>query len=403
MCKREFPDGMVFCPFDGVALEHPDGDLLIGRTLDGKYRLEAKLGAGGMGAVYRASHVPSGTMYAVKVLHTALVGDAASVARFRREAETAARVHHANAIAVNDFGVTADHINYIVMELFEGESLRDRLRHEGKLRLEEACEVARQLCAALQAMHAEGIVHRDVKPENIFIARTQEAGLSVKILDFGIAKVISESGSFPALTHHGAVVGSPHYLSPEQCNGDDLDSRSDVYSLGVVLYEMLTGVVPFTAATPVAVALMHANTAAPPLRVRNPLVPQAVEAVVLRALSKKREDRQDGAARVAQELERAVRLSAGSGSAARLEGPPTLPPALRNPPSLPGLTPPVVAPGAARVNVSEVVVSDPASFWGAGLLRRYRELSDESRRRFTIGACVAVSVLTLLGVLLALT
>ncbi|QUV83809.1 serine/threonine-protein kinase [Chloracidobacterium aggregatum] len=309
ICGKEFHDQMRFCPFDGGALETIEQDAFIGQTLDGKYRIEAKIGEGGMGAVYRARHVLMDTHLAIKVLHPSLVSDATSVARFQREAQAMARIRHSNAIAVTDFGVTEDQINYIVMELFEGESLRKVLEREKKLPYATAIAIARQVCGALEAAHRSGVIHRDIKPENIFLSPQPDGSYFVKVIDFGIAKIVTDtSQGGPPLTRQGMIIGSPHYLSPEQCTGQELDARSDIYSLGIVLFEMLTGQVPFTAVTPVAVALLHANEPPPSLRKLNPEIPKALDDLVMSALAKSKADRPASAREFAEELARVARL-----------------------------------------------------------------------------------------------
>ncbi len=309
ICGKEFHDQMRFCPFDGGALETIEQDAFIGQTLDGKYCIEAKIGEGGMGAVYRARHLLMDTQLAIKVLHPSLVSDATSVARFQREAQAMARIRHSNAIAVTDFGVTEDQINYIVMELFEGESLRKVLERDKKLPYATAIIIARQVCGALEAAHRSGVIHRDIKPENIFLSPQPDGSYFVKVIDFGIAKIVTDtSQGGPPLTRQGMIIGSPHYLSPEQCTGQELDARSDIYSLGIVLFEMLTGQVPFTAVTPVAVALLHANEPPPSLRKLNPEIPKALDDLVMSALAKSKTDRPASAREFAEELARVARL-----------------------------------------------------------------------------------------------
>ncbi|MBX7222151.1 MAG: protein kinase [Blastocatellia bacterium] len=301
---------MVFCPFDGEVLEEKEIDPLIGRKVDGKYLIESKIGEGGMGAVYRAKHIMMDHAVAIKVLHATLVADKTAVARFQREAQAAARIKHPNAVTVTDFGVTEDNIIYIVMELFLGQSLREMLEKQRRLDWEQAVEITRQACAALDAAHRSGVIHRDVKPDNIVIEHRPGQGDVVKVLDFGIAKLKDEAQNTAGnLTRQGVIIGSPHYLSPEQCQSANLDARSDVYSFGVVLYEMLTGEVPFTANTPVAVALKHANEIPRSMRVDHPEIPEVLDKVVLRALSKEPDRRQQGAVVLAEEFEQAVRVA----------------------------------------------------------------------------------------------
>jgi serine/threonine protein kinase len=272
---------------------------LTGRTLDQKYYLESKLGFGGMGTVYRAGRLLIGDRVAVKVLHPEQMADPQAVERFRREAQTAARLKHPNVVTVYDFGVSREGLNYQVMELAEGESLRSLVERQGRLAETAAAEIILQVCAALDEAHRQGIVHRDLKPENILV-QTIPDGLQVKLLDFGVAAL----GDVKAgrLTQTGAAVGTPHYMSPEQCLGEDLDGRSDIYSLGIVLFEMLTGVVPFDSPTATAIVVKHVNDPPPPPRTLNPKISRAVESVALRALEKRRDARPQTAGEMAREL-----------------------------------------------------------------------------------------------------
>jgi hypothetical protein len=267
--------------------------------LDQKYYLEFKLGVGGMGTVYRASRLLIGDRVAVKVLHPVQMADPQAVERFRREAQTAARLKHPNVVTVYDFGVSSEGLNYQVMELAEGESLRSLVERHGRLAETAAAEIIRQVCAALDEAHRQGIVHRDIKPENILV-QTTPGGLQVKVLDFGIAALRDVNAG--RLTRTGAVVGTPHYMSPEHCLGEELDGRSDIYSLGVVLFEMLTGVAPFDSPTPTAIVVKHVNDPPPPPRALNPNISPAVESVALRALDKRRDARPQTAGEMAREL-----------------------------------------------------------------------------------------------------
>src|SRR5262245_40030239 len=272
---------------------------LTGRTLDQKYYLESKLGVGGMGTVYRAGRLLIGDRVAVKVLHPDQMADPQAVERFRREAQTAACLKHPNVVTVYDFGVSREGLNYQVMELAEGESLRSLVERHGRLAETAAAEIIRQVSAALDEAHRQGIVHRDIKPENILV-QTIPGGLQVKLLDFGIAALRDIKAG--RLTRTGGVVGTPHYMSPEQCLGEELDGRSDIYSLGIVLFEMLTGVVPFDSPATTAIVVKHVNDPPPPPRTLNPKISRAVESVALRALEKRRDARPQTAGEMAREL-----------------------------------------------------------------------------------------------------
>jgi eukaryotic-like serine/threonine-protein kinase len=283
-------------------------DSLIGRKLDEKYLLEAQLGTGGMGAVYRAQRLMIGDEVAVKVMHPRQVNDPRAIARFRREAQVVTRLHHSGVATVYDFGTTNDGFVYLAMELVAGESLRDLLNRQGKLPELTALEIAAQLCDVLAAAHQLQIVHRDIKPENILVQQTS-AGVRVKLLDFGIASL--RDGAPQRLTDTGGVLGTPHYMSPEQCLGEALDGRADLYSLGIVLYEMLCGVVPFDADVTTAVIVHQVNQTPVPLRERNAALTSAVEAAVLRALAKQPDARPQTAQAFAREL-RAVASKAAT-------------------------------------------------------------------------------------------
>ena len=280
-------------------------DPLVGQTLDDKYRLEERLGVGGMGTVYRARHLLIDRPVAVKVLNPRFVEDEAAQTRFRREAKAAGRLQHPNAVTVTDFGQTSDGYVYIVMELLEGQTLRDVLAKEAPLETARAVSLMLQAAAAVAAAHEAGIIHRDLKPANIFIVQRSEVPAVVKVLDFGIAKLAADSldeDDLTTLTLVGAMIGTPRYMSPEQCDGAELTPAADVYSLGVILYEMLSGAVPFSGATPLAIAMRHFSE--PPRSPREIVssIPLELEKVVLHALAKRPEDRPANAAEFRNEL-----------------------------------------------------------------------------------------------------
>ncbi|HEV7796850.1 MAG TPA: protein kinase [Pyrinomonadaceae bacterium] len=307
------------CPEDNTALQadstvigETPGDPLIGQTLDDKYRLEERLGIGGMGTVYRARHLLIDRPVAIKVLNPRFVEDDAAQTRFRREAKAAGRLQHPNAVTVTDFGQTADGYVYIVMELLLGRTLRDVLAKEAPLDSARAVSLMLQISDAVAAAHEAGIIHRDLKPANIFIVQRAEVPAVVKVLDFGIAKLAADSvdeDDLKNLTIVGAMIGTPRYMSPEQCDGAELTPAADVYSLGVILYEMLSGMVPFSGSTPLAIAMKHATE--PPRSPREIVasIPASLEELVLHALEKLPEDRPRDAAAFRSELfETAERL-----------------------------------------------------------------------------------------------
>jgi tRNA A-37 threonylcarbamoyl transferase component Bud32 len=278
-------------------------DPLLGRVIDDKYRIEAEIGAGGMATIYRATRLKIGDVVAIKILHGELLREPKFAERFQREAQAAARLKHPNVVTVHDFGVSDDGVIYLVMELVEGRNLRAMIKDDGPMPTAMAAEIIRQVCAALTEAHRQNTIHRDIKPANIAVTPCDD-GPRVKVLDFGIASL--RGGTMMTFTQTGTVMGTPAYMSPEQCLGEDLDGRSDIYSAGVVLFEMLCGVVPFNSPTATAVVMQHVQQAPPPLRVLNVSISPAVEAVVLRALAKRREDRQQSAKQLADELSAAV-------------------------------------------------------------------------------------------------
>jgi serine/threonine-protein kinase len=291
---------MQVCPADDTLLQNPligadvSVDPLLGQSLDDKYLLEARLGVGGMGTVYQGRHVFIDRRVAIKVLNPRYGEDEAARERFRREARALARLQHDNAVTVTDFGETSSGLVYIVMELLEGRTLREIIAKEAPLELARSVSIMLQASAAVAAAHEAGIIHRDLKPANIFIVQKSEVPVMVKVLDFGIAKLAVDSfdeEDVKTLTQIGAMIGTPRYMSPEQCDGLGLTPAADVYSLGVILYEMLTGSAPFTGSTPMAIAMKHATD--PPRSPREfvSAIPEALERVVLHSLEKVPEDR----------------------------------------------------------------------------------------------------------------
>lgn len=293
-----------------VSTTLPATDPLVGRTLNEKYYLEERLGSGGMGKVYRARHLSMDRPVAIKFLHTRFSEDEAARLRLLTEARAAVALRHANAVSVTDFGQTAEGWVYIVMELLEGRTLREILSREAPLETARATSIMLQASDAVGAAHQTGIIHRDLKPSNILITQSADQPAVVKVLDFGIAKFFAADGDdVDELAQSNSVIGTPRYMSPEQHNGDELTPATDVYSLGVILYEMLTGMVPFSGSTPAEIAEKHVNN--PPHSPREVVaaIPEDVERVVLHALEKQPSDRPPNAAEFRRELfEAAERL-----------------------------------------------------------------------------------------------
>ena len=248
VCSTEYPDDVKFCPNDGQTLRSaaPANDL-VGQVIADRYHVVKKLGEGGMGQVYLAEHVKMGRRSAIKVMNPSMVHDPDAVARFNREASNASRITHPNVCAIYDFGETPDGLIYLAMEFIEGEPLTDLLERETALPLRRGAGIFLQTADALQAAHELGIVHRDLKPDNIMLSRRKSGGDTVKVVDFGIAKAVGGDDAGQKVTKTGLVVGTPEFMSPEQLSGDKLDGRSDLYSLALVFYRMLTGKLPFHA------------------------------------------------------------------------------------------------------------------------------------------------------------
>jgi serine/threonine-protein kinase len=269
-------------------------DPLVGTRLDDRYQVVRRIGEGGMGIVYEAMHVLIEKRVAVKVLKDDFSSRADVVARFRQEAKSASRIGHEHIVDISDFGQTPGGQSYFVMEFLEGEDLASVLGREGTLAPDRAIRIALKCCRALGAAHAKGIVHRDMKPENVFLTRRDEDRDFVKVVDFGIAKMSEADGSpGKKLTKTGMIFGTPEYMSPEQASGKPLDHRVDVYAMGVILFEMLTGRVPFVGDTFMGILTQHLFEPPPGLHEANDTVrcPPALEEIIYRCLAKEADAR----------------------------------------------------------------------------------------------------------------
>ena len=301
-CGVEYPDATTLCPADGVALEK-DPDSLVGTTLAGKYRIDARLNEGGMGTVYRGCHVLMDKTVAIKVLRPSLAADEKIVARFSREARAASRISHPNALSVTDFGEDESGHVFLVMEYLSGKTLKQVIRDDGPLALARVVDITRQIGEALNAAHQQGVVHRDLKSDNIMLLDTMTSDYA-KVLDFGIAKINEPDGTVDtSLTAPNLVIGTPQYMSPEQCSQDaEIDSRSDIYSLGVILFEMLVGHVPFSGDSPTMVMMKHLQQPVPSVLEERSDLPASVARVVARAMAKVRDNRYQTVAELVEDL-----------------------------------------------------------------------------------------------------
>jgi serine/threonine-protein kinase len=298
------------------------GDPYLGTTVAGRYKILSKLGEGGMGVVYLAEHVFIEKKVAIKILSEDFARKADLVTRFMQEAKAASKIGHENIIDITDFGETASGSVFFVMEYLDGSDLARHIRDHGPIELNRTVLIMNQLCRALGAAHSKGIIHRDLKPENIYLVEREGRGDFVKVLDFGIAKISSLDEGGSRLTRTGMIFGTPEYMSPEQARGDRPDHRVDIYAAGCILYEMLTGDVPFHAETFMGVLTKHMFEAPQPPSQRAPQVyiPPGVEAVVLKALAKDRDQRFQSMKEMALALADAVGVDAAQAWAGESSG-----------------------------------------------------------------------------------
>jgi serine/threonine-protein kinase len=318
VCKAKYEDTVTFCTVDGEVLEE-DQASLVDTVLDGQYHIEAMLGKGGMGAVYRARHILLGDRVAIKVLPPQVRNNAEWLRRFRREGQAARRFRHPNSVTVHDLRTTPDGTTYMVMDYIQGHTLDAELKRRGKFTAYEAFEVLSPIMSVLETAHSMGVVHRDLKPENIMVSTEGNGPPVVKLLDLGIAKMREiagvENASNTALTMAGQVLGTPYYMSPEQWGeiprdqNIEIDGRADIYSLGLVFYELLAGRRCYTGKTLHELRREHVSTPPPPLNEVVPGIPTGFSAAIAKAISKDRGDRQDTAKQLEAELRAGLEAS----------------------------------------------------------------------------------------------
>ncbi|HYX69361.1 MAG TPA: serine/threonine-protein kinase, partial [Terriglobales bacterium] len=336
-CHSSYPTAFTTCPKDQTIL-HTASELMPGLIIRDKYQIVERIGAGGMAVVYKAKHVAFNEVHALKVVSSRMLDDEGFLHRFRNEAIITRKLHHVNAVRVDDIDSTEDGRPFIVMEYVRGDNLRNVIQKHGPMRLPRALHIARQVAQALAAAHHLGITHRDIKPDNIILVEQPDGHDLVKVLDFGIAKVRESTlgaGAGYTPTHTGMVVGTPQYISPEQAlgkHGNDIDGRADLYSLGVVLYEMVTGQLPFESDTPMGLLLHHIQTPPRPPNLLRPdlKIPEPVSKLLLKALAKKPEDRFQSAEEMLAALRDPDAWASEAGTSVlgseELPAPPTAPP-----------------------------------------------------------------------------
>jgi serine/threonine protein kinase len=376
-----------------------DGERLgIGSTLDNRYRIDALIGTGGMGRVYRAEHTGIGRAVAIKVLHNDLNHNREAAQRFQREAIASGRLDHPNIVGIYDFGVLPHGACYLVMELLEGETLGERLERDGRLPWREAVEILRGMLLGLRHAHDRGVVHRDIKPDNIYLAR-KDGDLIIKLLDFGIAKLRVGSTADPASTRAGLTVGTPAYLSPEQAVGGEITPGSDLYSASIVLYEMLAGRGPFEDKDPLAMLGAHVSRVPPPLSQTAPdvEVPPGLEAVLQAGLVKAAAERTRSAQEYIGLLDRVVSAMRRYRTAPVAVQTPSEPLAPASSPSLVIAVEPHVAQGHAPTQIGLSSSGLPAQAHAVSLA----EPTDAIPRRWLVIGGIVIVILIIGAILLA--
>lgn len=293
-CQRDLDPSFQVCPFDGTSLGKTSEEQLVGKTFADRYEIIEMLGKGAMGIVYKARHKFMNRLVAIKIMHPHLL-DINNMKRFRQEAEAASALQHANVIHIYDFGLTTTGEAFLVMDYLQGIGLDDVLRADGRVPVERALNIFIQCCDALDHAHSKGVVHRDLKPSNIVLVTEPDHSESIRIVDFGIAKLnTADSQAAPGLTQEGVIQGSPSYMSPEQCQGKPIDGRSDIYSFATLMYETLCGRVPFVSDNAFDAMYMQVRGVPEPLNKTFPdlKVPPALDDAIIRALAKEPAQRQ---------------------------------------------------------------------------------------------------------------
>jgi len=327
-CGQRFSREAAFCPFDGVKLEEsvfdPSGDPLVGQVVDSRYEVLGVLGEGGMGRVYEVRHTTLERTFAMKVLRRELAREDDLAERFIREAKATASVKHPNVVQITDFGRLPDGLPYFVMELLVGQTLAEIIKAGGPMAAARAVRILRKVAGAVGAAHEAGVVHRDLKPENVFLVdggrSAGGSGSDVRVVDFGAAKIVGSS----RMTRSGVVFGTPHYMSPEQASGQSVDHRSDIYALGVIMYEMFAGRVPFEADTYMGVLTQHmfVQPERPSHVSERARDMGALEDIALRCLAKKPEDRFGSMGALVDAIDDVIRAQSGPALDAGASSPP---------------------------------------------------------------------------------
>jgi serine/threonine protein kinase len=307
-CNSHFDDDQEVCPTDAAELISVGNDALIGTIVGDRYRILCAIGRGAMGIVYEAIQISTGREMAIKVLQNFHETSQESVKRFRREAQTVSTLKHPNIVTLFDYGMMEDGQPYIVTEFLQGLNLAQVLKETGGLPAEACSPIIKQVCFAVGEAHRLRIIHRDIKPDNIILQGKDAASVTVKVVDFGVAKLVGDGVSTGSLTVEGKVCGSPAYMSPEQCRGAEFDYRADIYSLGVVIFEMLCGKRPFVADDMMALMFMHVNETPPRMSDMEPelIFPELLEKVVAKALNKNPAARQQSAEELWEEFNDAI-------------------------------------------------------------------------------------------------